>query len=114
MRNSCGFQSQISYAVAESLSSRYHAHASGTLLVLLDATPSQEMVDEGVAREVINKIQKLRKKVFFTLVFIFHCHWIFLKFPKSSFFVLLSRRGCNHEMPLRSCTKWAEKGVEPR
>ncbi|CAI8001069.1 Isoleucine--tRNA ligase, cytoplasmic, partial [Geodia barretti] len=53
---------EISYAVAESLSSRYHAHASGTLLVLLDATPSQEMVDEGVAREVINKIQKLRKK----------------------------------------------------
>jgi isoleucyl-tRNA synthetase len=53
---------KISYAVAESLSSRYHAHANGTLLVLLDVTPSQEMVEEGVAREVINKIQKLRKK----------------------------------------------------
>ena len=49
--------------MADSLSSRYHAHANGTLLVLLDVTPSQEMVDEGVAREVINKIQKLRKKV---------------------------------------------------
>ena len=29
----------------------------------MDVTPSQEMVDEGVAREVVNKIQKLRKKV---------------------------------------------------
>ena len=31
--------------------------------MLVDVTPSQEMVDEGVAREVVNKIQKLRKKV---------------------------------------------------
>lgn len=36
-------------------------------MVLLDVTPSQDMVDEGVAREVINKIQKLRKKVFFLI-----------------------------------------------
>ena len=57
------FDYQISYAVADSLSSRYHANASGALLVLLDVTPSQEMVDEGLAREVVNKIQKLRKKV---------------------------------------------------
>jgi hypothetical protein len=54
---------QISYTVDPALSSRYHAHADGDLLVLLDVTPSQEMVDEGIAREVINKIQKLRKKV---------------------------------------------------
>ena len=32
-------------------------------MVLVDVTPSQDMLDEGVAREVINKIQKLRKKV---------------------------------------------------
>ena len=54
---------QISYTVDPALSSQYHAHADGELLVLLDVTPSQEMLDEGVAREVINKIQKLRKKV---------------------------------------------------
>jgi len=30
--------------------------------VLLDVTPDQSMLDEGVAREVINRIQKLRKK----------------------------------------------------
>ncbi len=57
------FTSQITYAVDPALSSRYHAHAEGELLVLLDVTPSQDMVDEGIAREVINKIQKLRKKV---------------------------------------------------
>ena len=31
--------------------------------MLVDVTPSQEMVDEGIAREVVNKIQKLSKKV---------------------------------------------------
>ena len=31
--------------------------------MLVDVTPSQEMMDEGIAREVVNKIQKLRKKV---------------------------------------------------
>ena len=30
---------------------------------MMDVTPSQEMVDERIAREVVNKIQKLRKKV---------------------------------------------------
>lgn len=32
-------------------------------MVLLDVTPDQSLMDEGVAREVINRIQKLRKKV---------------------------------------------------
>ncbi|RLV94682.1 hypothetical protein DV515_00013039 [Chloebia gouldiae] len=36
--------------------------AFAQVLVLLDVTPDQSMVDEGVAREVINRIQKLRKK----------------------------------------------------
>ena len=31
--------------------------------MLLDVSPDQSMMDEGVAREVINRIQKLRKKV---------------------------------------------------
>ncbi|KAF3816043.1 hypothetical protein GH733_016148 [Mirounga leonina] len=41
---------------------RYEAHSDAQVLVLLDVTPDQSMVDEGVAREVINRIQKLRKK----------------------------------------------------
>lgn len=55
------------YSVDAALS-RYHAHASGGFLVLLDITPSQDMIDEGIAREVINKIQKLRKKVIIIMI----------------------------------------------
>ncbi|XP_062400716.1 isoleucine--tRNA ligase, cytoplasmic [Sardina pilchardus] len=43
-------------------STQYEAHSDAQVLVLLDVTPDQSMVDEGVAREVINRIQKLRKK----------------------------------------------------
>lgn len=32
------------------------------MIVLLDAAPHPELVDEGVAREMINRIQRLRKK----------------------------------------------------
>lgn len=41
---------------------QYEAHSDAQVLILLDVTPDQSMVDEGVAREVINRIQKLRKK----------------------------------------------------
>ncbi|XP_063282541.1 isoleucine--tRNA ligase, cytoplasmic [Pelobates fuscus] len=41
---------------------QFEAHSDAQVLVLLDVTPDQSMVDEGVAREVINRIQKLRKK----------------------------------------------------
>ncbi|XP_073501317.1 isoleucine--tRNA ligase, cytoplasmic [Phyllobates terribilis] len=43
-------------------STQFEAHSDAQVLVLLDVTPDQAMVDEGVAREVINRIQKLRKK----------------------------------------------------
>lgn len=43
--------------------STYFICPAPQVLVLLDVTPDQSMVDEGVAREVINRIQKLRKKV---------------------------------------------------
>lgn len=33
------------------------------VLILLDVTPDQSMLDEGVAREIVNRIQRLRKKV---------------------------------------------------
>lgn len=32
------------------------------ILVLLNVTPDQSMMDEGTAREIINRVQKLRKK----------------------------------------------------
>nr|XP_042904270.1 isoleucine--tRNA ligase, cytoplasmic isoform X2 [Parasteatoda tepidariorum]XP_042904276.1 isoleucine--tRNA ligase, cytoplasmic isoform X2 [Parasteatoda tepidariorum] len=47
---------------AEELSKKYEAHSAGEVLILLDITRNQDMVDEGTAREVINRIQKLRKK----------------------------------------------------
>ncbi|XP_044517790.1 isoleucine--tRNA ligase, cytoplasmic isoform X4 [Gracilinanus agilis] len=47
---------------AQGSMSQYEAHSDAQVLVLLDVTPDQSMVDEGMAREVINRIQKLRKK----------------------------------------------------
>lgn len=41
---------------------RLEAHSEGDLLVLLDTTANEQMVDEGLAREIINRVQKLRKK----------------------------------------------------
>ena len=43
-------------------SSKFEAHSDNDVLVLLDCTPDQSMLDEGTAREVVNRIQKLRKK----------------------------------------------------
>ncbi|XP_050714886.1 isoleucine--tRNA ligase, cytoplasmic-like [Eriocheir sinensis] len=40
----------------------YEAHADSSALVLLDTTPSEELQAEGLAREVVNRIQRLRKK----------------------------------------------------
>jgi isoleucyl-tRNA synthetase len=42
--------------------SHYEAHSNNNILVLLDINPEESMLDEGLAREVINRIQKLRKK----------------------------------------------------
>lgn len=47
---------------ATELASKYEAHSDDTVLILLDTTPSQEMLDEGLAREVVNRVQRLRKK----------------------------------------------------
>ncbi|ELT94742.1 hypothetical protein CAPTEDRAFT_226043 [Capitella teleta] len=41
---------------------KYEAHSDSDILVLLDVTPDESMVEEGLAREVINRVQKLRKK----------------------------------------------------
>ena len=49
------------------LSANFASHITASwllqMLVLLNCTPSDEMKQEGLAREVVNKIQKLRKKV---------------------------------------------------
>jgi len=46
---------------SKELSEKYEADSVGDILVMLDTTPDEEMLEEGVAREVINRVQKLRK-----------------------------------------------------
>lgn len=41
---------------------KYEPHSDGEVVILLDTTPDQSMLDEGIAREIVNRIQKLRKK----------------------------------------------------
>ncbi|XP_077291479.1 isoleucyl-tRNA synthetase [Arctopsyche grandis] len=43
-------------------SDKYEAHSDNDVLILLDILPDQEMMDVGIAREIINRVQKLRKK----------------------------------------------------
>lgn len=40
----------------------FEAHSDNDVLVLLNMKPNQELADEGMAREIINRIQKLKKK----------------------------------------------------
>lgn len=56
-----GFEEMhVGYEV-NSESGSYAAASMHNVLVLLDLSTDQEMMDEGLAREVINRIQKLRK-----------------------------------------------------
>lgn len=47
---------------AKELSKQYEAHNEGSMLILLDITRDEELYNEGIAREVINRVQKMRKK----------------------------------------------------
>ncbi|KAJ8912420.1 hypothetical protein NQ315_006086 [Exocentrus adspersus] len=41
---------------------QYEVNSDNDVVILLDVTPDSSMKDEGMAREIINRIQKLRKK----------------------------------------------------
>lgn len=41
---------------------RFEANSDNEVLCLMDMVPSQELIDEGLARELINRVQKLKKK----------------------------------------------------
>jgi len=48
---------------SESLNTdQYEVNSDNDVLILMDITPDSSMQDEGTAREIINRIQKLRKK----------------------------------------------------
>lgn len=53
---------RLTLSAADAANSTYEANSAGDIVVLLDVRPSQEMVDEGVARELVNRVQRLRKK----------------------------------------------------
>jgi len=55
---------KVNYAFGDNTSSsqKYEPHSDGEVVILLDTTPDQSMLDEGIAREIVNRIQKLRKK----------------------------------------------------
>lgn len=54
---------RIIYAIDENTDSKYEAHSDNDVLVLMDLTPTEDLLFEGVAREIINRIQKLKKKL---------------------------------------------------
>ncbi|XP_039959512.1 isoleucine--tRNA ligase, cytoplasmic-like [Bactrocera tryoni] len=53
---------RIIYCVSENLKTNLEANSENDILVLLDMTPNAELLEEGLAREIINRIQKLKKK----------------------------------------------------
>jgi len=64
----CGHRIELSeikiiYQMGDSsATSQFEANSDNDVLCLLDCTPSQELIDEGLAREIINRVQKLKKK----------------------------------------------------
>lgn len=44
------------------LAEKYETNVQEDVSILLDVTPDEEMLAEGTAREIINRVQKLRKK----------------------------------------------------
>ncbi|XP_065669203.1 isoleucine--tRNA ligase, cytoplasmic isoform X2 [Hydra vulgaris] len=54
---------KINYSfVNNKTTNMFEPHSDGEVVILLDTTPDESMLDEGIAREIINRMQKLRKK----------------------------------------------------
>ncbi|OUC41766.1 putative isoleucine--tRNA ligase [Trichinella nativa] len=53
---------QIKYVLGDTDVKDYQAHSDGRLIVLLNVSQDESMHEEGLAREMVNRIQKLRKK----------------------------------------------------
>lgn len=47
----------------------YQAHFTNEVLVILDTALDQELIKEGIARELVNRIQRLRKKVYIDQIY---------------------------------------------
>ncbi|XP_037960684.1 isoleucine--tRNA ligase, cytoplasmic [Teleopsis dalmanni] len=53
---------KVIYSFSDKVSKNFEACSDNDVLVLMDMTPNTELFEEGLAREVINRIQKLKKK----------------------------------------------------
>ncbi|XP_014087152.3 isoleucine--tRNA ligase, cytoplasmic [Bactrocera oleae] len=53
---------RLIYCVSQNLKTSLEANSENDILVLLDMTPNAELLEEGLAREIINRIQRLKKK----------------------------------------------------
>lgn len=55
---------RVIYCLADSEvdGSKYVAHSDNDVLVLMNLVPDEELLNEGIAREIINRVQKLKKK----------------------------------------------------
>ncbi|XP_055922181.1 isoleucine--tRNA ligase, cytoplasmic [Eupeodes corollae] len=53
---------RIILCIESQVGTNFEAHSDNDVLVLLDMTPSEELLEEGLTREIINRIQKLKKK----------------------------------------------------
>jgi len=53
---------RIIYCTSEKVGGNFEAHSDNEVLVLMDMTPNEELLEEGLAREIINRVQKLKKK----------------------------------------------------
>lgn len=49
-------------AAAGGTDKKYEAHSDNDVLVLMDLTPGTDLLDEGIAKEIINRVQKSKKK----------------------------------------------------
>lgn len=54
---------RIIYCTSEQVGGNFEAHSDNEVLVLLDMTPNEELLEEGLAREVINRVQKLKRRL---------------------------------------------------
>uniref|UniRef100_A0A914VF94 Isoleucine--tRNA ligase, cytoplasmic n=1 Tax=Plectus sambesii TaxID=2011161 RepID=A0A914VF94_9BILA len=53
----------VAYAVdSDRLGEKYEAHSDNQTVVLLDASANDAMQEEGLMREIVNRVQKMRKK----------------------------------------------------
>ncbi|KAH8370827.1 hypothetical protein KR093_005139 [Drosophila rubida] len=53
---------RVIYCTSDKVGGNFEAHSDNEVLVLMDMTPNEELLEEGLAREIINRVQKLKKK----------------------------------------------------